>query len=66
MTACSARERENKRKDHSIYQHIKVKKKALFTEQINRQEEHLEMKGVEKKLGEKELRGIRTHSFVVS
>lgn len=30
VTACSARERENKRKDHSIYQHIKSKEKGTF------------------------------------
>lgn len=49
VTACSARERENKRKDHPIYNTQKVKKKRHFlkTEQINRQELHLKLKKTE-------------------
>lgn len=61
----SKREREQEKGPFHLSTYTKVKKKALFTEQINRQEQHLEMQG-RKQLGEKELRGISTHSFMVS
>lgn len=59
----SKREREQEKGPFHLSTY--KKKKALFTEQINRQEQHFEMTGGGK-LGKKELRGIQTCSFIIS